>query len=187
MRTAADLEIWWRCRVTMCGPQLSFSGQTGHYVILLNGPPWSAGQRLVGEQRWTLAVVPFRLVPPRPGMAVDIAQSSSPWYTAQEQPDPCPPIPNIWTLPPCEMSESWFCRECLCEMSLESGTRGFPNRGLPQTKKLFVPKDGETVEVQQRRTSEFSYGAWGIKVQLPGPLLCKFPDGMGHVKTACPM
>lgn len=93
-RTAADLEIWWRCRVTMCGPQLSFSGQTGHYVILLNGPPWSAGQRLVGEQRWTLAVVPVRLVPPRPGMAVDIAQSSSPWYTAQEQPDPCPPHPQ---------------------------------------------------------------------------------------------
>lgn len=70
----------------------------------------------------------------------------------------------------------------LCEMSLKSGTRGFPNRRLPQTKKLFVPKDGETVEVQQRRTSEFSYGAWGTKVRLLGPLLCKFPDGMAMSK-----
>jgi len=37
------------------------AGQRGQYVILFNGRPWIVGQGLVGEQRWTLAAVPFRL------------------------------------------------------------------------------------------------------------------------------
>lgn len=175
----------------MCGPQLSFSGQTGHYVILLNGPPWSAGQRLVGEQRWTLVVVPFRLVPPRPGMAVDIAQSSSPWYTAQEQPDPCPPIPNIWALPPCEMSESWFCSECCvkCPLSLEQ--EAFPTEVCPRPRSCLCQRMERRWRSSNGEQASLVMGHGGLKCDCLDPFyassLMAWPcqNSMSNVGPPC--